>query len=582
MRHFEEVRDGMRIEWDAPIVMSDGITLRCDIYRPDDDGKYPVILSYGPYGKGLLFSEGYPYQWAEMLKWRPEVMEGTSGKYCNWETVDPERWVPWGYICLRVDSRGSCNSEGFLDMFSPRETDDIYECIEWAAKQPWCDGKAAMNGISYFATNQWAAAVKHPPHLAACVIWEGSKDYYREYVRSGGILHDMGKYWAPNQIYAIQYGVGDRGPKNRITGENICGDITLTPKELEANRRDFFFYHIEHEMLNEEIKARNPDASLVTVPFLSSANWGGAPLHPRGNYEGFIEASSEHKYLEVHGDMHWGHFYTKYGVDLQKRFLDYFVKGIDNGWTERPGRVQLQVRHVDKFVERWEDDWPIPGTQWQKWYLTPDSGLAKDAMASDAALTYDPKGDGLTFLSEPFTGETEFTGPMAAKLYVSSASVDADLFLYLRLFTPDLEEVIFVGSNDPKSPVAMGWLRASHRKLDESKTQPYKPYHTHDEKQPLVPDEIYELDVEIHPTGIVVPKGYRVGLSVRGRDYVWPGYKDRLDPVYPLRIPSYVGSATYTHTDPVDRPIEVFGKDVTLHFSEEKRPYLLLPYIPAK
>jgi len=469
-----------------------------------------------------------------------------------------------------------------MDMLSPQEAQDIYECIEWAAAQPWCDGKVAMNGISYFATNQWAVASLNPPHLAACVVWEGGLDYYREYSRSGGMLHDMGKYWATNQVYTMQYGNGDRSVKNRITGENICGDSTLSAAELAKNRNDFYYYNLVHEMFDEEMQARKPNVSKMTVPVLSTANWGGAPLHPRGNYEGFINAGSKDKFLEVHGDLHWGHFYTKYGIGLQKQFMDYYVKGIDNGWDKRPGRVQLQVRHVDKFVERFEDDWPIPRTVWQKWYLASDSTLSVQEAPVSAAMTYDPKGEGFTFLSQPFAEETEFTGPMAAKLFVSSKSVDADLFLVVRLFTPDMEEVVFQGSNDPKTPVAMGWLRASHRKQDPEKTLPYRPYHTHDEKQPLEPDKVYELDIEIHPTGIVVPKGYRIGLSVRGKDYVWPGYKNKVDPVYPMRIPVEVGSAIFTHNDPVDRPVEIFGQDVTLHFSDEMRPYLLLPMIPEK
>jgi predicted acyl esterase len=584
MRNFTEQRDGMTIEWDAPIVMRDGITLRADIYRPTDDGAYPAILTYGPYGKGLLFKEGYPKHWKMLMDTMPEVLDGISGKYFNWENVDPERWVPWGYVCIRIDSRGACNSEGVLDMLSPTETDDIYECIEWAAAQPWCDGKVAMNGISYFATNQWAVGEKNPPHLAACIMWEGALDYYREYSRSGGMLHDMGKYWATAQVYGMQYGNGDRSFKNRITGENLCGDVTLPSAELAKKRNDFDYYNLEHEMYDEEMQARKPDVTKMKVPLLSTANWGGAPLHPRGNYEGFIDAGSEEKFLEVHGDLHWGHFYSHYGIALQKQFLDYYVKGIENGWKDRPGRVQLQVRHVDKFVERFEDDWPIPRTIWDKWYLKPDSTLVNSEYKADGniSVTYDPKGDGITFLSEPFAEETEFTGPMAAKLFVSSDSVDADIFLVVRLFTPDLEEIVFQGSNDPKTPIAMGWLRASHRRLDAEKTLPYRPYHTHDEKELLTPGEIYELDVEIHPTGIVVPKGYRIGLSVRGRDYVWAGYKNKLDPVYPLRIPLEVGSAIFTHNDPVDRPPEIFGADVTLHFGSDKQPYLLLPKIPEK
>ena len=103
---------------------------------------------------------------------------------------------------------------------------------------------------------------------------------------------------------------------------------------------------------------------------------------------------------------------------------------------------------------------------------------------------------------------------MAAKLFVSSDTEDADLFLTLRVFSPDMTEIVYRGANDPHTPVAIGWLRASHRKLDEKRTLPYRPYHTHDEIQPLTPGEIYELDIEIWPTSIVIPREYRLAISV--------------------------------------------------------------------
>lgn len=95
------------------------------------------------------------------------------------------------------------------------------------------------------------------------------------------------------------------------------------------------------------------------------------------------------------------------------------------------------------------------------------------------------------------------------------------------VFDPAGIEVVFQGALDPHTPVAQGWLRASHRKLDPARSLPYRPWHTHDEKQPLTPGTIYELDIEIWPTCIVVPKGYRLALSVRGKDYVWDGAAPR-------------------------------------------------------
>ena len=175
-----EVRDGMRIDWDAPIAVDDGLVLRADVFRPTGSGRYPVILSYGPYGKGLLFEDLYADQWQRMIGPHPEVLSGSTGKYQNWEVVDPEKWVPDGYACVRVDSRGAGRSPGLLDIWSAREARDLCDCIEWAAVQPWCSGKIGLNGISYYGMNQWQVAALQPPHLRAICIWEGAADYYRD------------------------------------------------------------------------------------------------------------------------------------------------------------------------------------------------------------------------------------------------------------------------------------------------------------------------------------------------------------------------------------------------------------------
>ena len=186
-------------------------------------------------------------------------------------------------------------------------------------------------------------------------------------------------------------------------------------------------------------------------------------------------------------------------------------------------------------------------------------------------------GDGATFLSPPLKEEMEITGPSAAKLFVSSSTADADLFLVLRVFTPDMREVVFQGALDPHTPIAQGWLRASHRKIDPVLSAPYRPYHPHDEKQPLTPGQLYELDVEIWPTCIVVPGGYRIALTVRGKDYVYTaGSGGRLSN---MKM-EFTGCACFLHNDPRDRPPEIFGGKVTLHGGPDRNPYILLPIIP--
>jgi len=188
-------------------------------------------------------------------------------------------------------------------------------------------------------------------------------------------------------------------------------------------------------------------------------------------------------------------------------------------------------------------------------------------------------GGGLTFLTDPMPAPTEITGPVAAKLQISSSTEDADLFLVLRVFAPDMKEVTFQGALDPHTPIGQGWLRASHRELDKKLTLPFRPYHTHQKKQPLKPGEVYEVEIEIVPTCIVVPKGYRVGLSVRGRDYVYPGGSGgRLSNMKN----EFTGNGPFLHDDPRDRPMSVYGGKTTIHLGGKGENFLLLPIIPEK
>ncbi len=574
-----EIRDNMRIEWDVPILMDDGIVLRADVFRPIADGLYPVLLTYGPYAKNLAFQDGYPSAWERMVAQHPDVSRSSSNKYQNWEVVDPEKWVRHDYICVRVDSRGCGCSPGYIDHFSPRETRDFYDCIDWAGVQPWSNGKVGLNGISYYGINQWHVASLQPPHLAAMCIWEGAADWYRDMTHHGGILSTFWANWYDMQVKTVQYGTGELGKRSRVHGERVCGPETLSTQQLAENRCDFGNDIRAHPLDDDYYKSRSPTWSKVTVPFLSAANWGGQGLHPRGNFEGFVRAASKNKWLEVHGIEHWTHFYTDYGRELQKRFFDYFLHGKRNGWDRKP-RVLLQVRHLDRFVAREEKDWPLGRTKWTKYYLDAVSGaMSIISISQKATLSFDAIDDGLTFLMAPMEAETEITGPSALKLFASSSTEDADFFAVLRVFSPDMREVVFQGAIDPHTPIAQGWLRASHRKLDKRLSTPYRPYHAHNQKQPLKRGEIVGLDIEIWPTSIVVPAGYRLGLTIRGKDYEYGGasggrlsnFKNELK-----------GCGPFLHNDPVDRPAEIFDGVTTLHFGRKYRPYLLLPVIPPK
>ena len=447
-----------------------------------------------------------------------------------------------------------------------------------AGTQPWSNGKVGINGISYYSINQWTVGALLPPHLAALCIWEGSSDYYRELCRHGGILSDFLSSWHPRQVASVQHGVGSRGARSVVTGEYVAGPETLPPEELAKNVADTPGDPKRRRLFDDYYGKRIAKFEDIEAPLLSAGNWGGMGLHTRGNFEGWLRAGSKQKWLEVHGDTHFTHFYSRYGEALQKKFFGHFLKGENTGWDKQP-RVSLNIRHPgEKFVLRAENEWPLARTQWTKYFLHPDGKtLSPDMPSQTAALGYGTTGDGITFSTPPMTKELEITGPVAAKLWVASETTDADLFLALRVFDPAGKEVTFIGSNDPRTPVGLGWLRASHRKLDPKLSKPYRPWHTHDEEWPLKPDEPVELDVEIWPTSIVVPQGHRLALTVRGRDYEVDGTDIALpNAPYPMK-----GVGPFLHIDKDDRPPAVFHCRNTLHFADGRQPYLLLPIIPA-
>ena len=550
-----EIRDNMQIEWDVAIAMDDGIFLRADVFRPVGQGKYPVILSYGPYAKGLSFQEGYKGNWARLIKAAPEVLAGSTNKYQNWELVDPERWVPDGYACVRINSRGAGRSPGLLDVWSPRETLDLYQCVEWAGTQSWSSGRVGINGISYYAINQWTVGALRPPHLAALCIWEGSSDYYRELCRHGGILSDFFRSWFPRQVVSMQHGIGGRGPKSAVTGELVAGPDTLSNSDLVANRADPPGEAKRRKLYDDYYAARTADFSKITAPLLSAANWGGMGLHTRGNFEGYFAAGSEQKWLEVHGDTHFTHFYSKYGEALQKRFFGHFLKGEDTGWDKQP-RVSLNIRHPSEtFVLRSENEWPLARTQWTKYFLHPDGLLlAPEPSSASMTLAYETTGDGLTFRTPPLARSIEITGPLPRNCGCPR-----------RPPTPTYSWLcVCLIRAGKKLPSLARTIRACRSgsvgcvpriaNSTAKKSLPYRPWHTHDVEWPLQPGQAVELDVEIWPTSIVVPPGYQLALSIRGKDYEVDG-KDVALPnaPYPMK-----GVGPFLHIDPADRPSGLF------------------------
>lgn len=565
--------DPFVFEKNIPIQTDDGSFVMANVFRPKKEGKYPVLVMMSVYGKDLATKDLYKEEWAEMNSSIPGLCKQSSCRYHTWETVDPEIWVPYGYIIVRVDSRGTGKSPGKLDPFSPRENRDLYNVIEWAGTQSWSNGNVGMVGISYLAINQWLVASLQPPHLKAIVPWEGAADNYRDISRHGGIYSNMFPViWYERQVKLLQHGNGQSPYRDLDDGSLITGDKSLTPDQLKANQADFYGEVLGRPLDGPFYRGRSADFPKITVPLFSGANWGGMGLHARGNFEGFYESASKQKWIEVHGGNHRDNFYSAETQALFKQFFDYYLKGDDNGWKNKPP-VILEIRHADgSFTNRTENEWPLARTVWKKLYLNAENeSLAPSSTSSVSKASYEGLKGTVRFMSAPFDQETEITGPLMANLWISSSTVDMDIFATVQLFRPDGTEVTFVGSAEPAVPIAQGWLRASHRKLDPILNRDWRPYHTHDQEEKLVPGQIYEVKVEIWPTCIVVPKGYRLGLRLEGKDFT-RSEKGGIN----------TGSGLFLHNHPKDRPPEVFGGINNIHTGGAYSSYLQIPVVPQK
>jgi predicted acyl esterase len=561
----------MVLDKDVAVPMRDGAVLRANVFRPEVSGKFPVLMTLGPYGKDVHLSQFMPEAWEALQRRHPEVLKTSSCKYLVFETPDPEMWVPEGYVVVKVDSRGSGKSPGRLDVNSPSEFRDFYDAIEWAAAQPWSSGKIGLLGISYYAAGQWMIAAERPPHLAAMLPWQGTYDFYRDRTRQGGILGGgfLNRWWN-RSVLRNQYGNPDTPLVDIDTGERNPGPESLSSEALAANREDYIANLLARPLNGAWYEERSARLERIAIPALVVANWGGLGLHLRGTILGYLGIASREKWLKVQSGSYFFTFLLPQNVALQRKFFDRYLKGIENGWENEP-RVEVAVRAADDGVKRVVQDtqWPLRDTEWTRFYLDAENlALGPSTPAKAANASYAAIGEGVTLSTAPLDRPLEFAGPIKAKLFVSSSTDDMDVFATLRAFDRQGKEVTFFSAVEPKAPVSQGWLRVSQRKLDVNRSTEWQPWHPHDQAQKLKPGEVVEIDLEIWPASAALPAGYRLALTLQGKDF------ERAGETGPQR-----GSGWFLHDDPRDRPPSSFGGTHTVHSGGGRDSYLLLPLI---
>ena len=517
-------------EYDIAVSMQDGVQLYVDVFYPEGATDAPALIAWAPYGKHQPESK----DWEN----RPGAGVAAAGlsEYTIFEGPDPEYWCSNGYAVVHVDPRGAWGSEGDLTFMTEREARDCCDVIEWAGTQNWSNGKVGMTGVSYLAWTQWRVAEMNPPHLEAINPTEGVSDFYREAAFHGGI-------------------------RSEFVPTILDGSWSFSENHVE----DIEAMMEEHQLFDEYWESKNADLSEITLPAYVVASWPDHGLHTRGTLEAFKKLSSNQKWLRVHGRKKWQDFYQE--EERQRQFFDKFLKGEESEvdyWPE----VKVEVRERYFVGEsREEEEWPLARTDYTELYLNASDGSADTtSFEEETSVRYDvdnaPEPTENVQFEYEFSEKTELTGHMKLKLWVQAdGSDDLDLFASVDKIDRTGDRVPFPFQTIlDDGPVALGWLRASHRELDKERSTRYQPVHTHTSESPIEGDEIVPVEIEIWPSSTLFKPGERLRLTVQGSDifgHDWP---------VPL----------FAHRD-----LRNEGEHV-IHTGGEYDSHLLLPIIPEK
>ncbi|MDI3403209.1 CocE/NonD family hydrolase [Streptomyces cavernicola] len=480
--------DGMLIERDIAVTMRTGDRIYVDVFRPLTADEAPTLVSWMPYGKHnplpiqVIFPNG-------------EVDQEWTSRHTVFESPDPMYWVAHGYAVVLADLPGTWNSEGVATYLSPEEAEAHYDLIEWAGTRDWSNGRVGLTGVSYLAAAQWRVAELAPPHLAAINPWEGFTDPYREVVRHGGIPST----WMWPYLW-------DRWGASRTQIEDL---------ELET---------AEHPFDDAFWRSKASNLEKIQTPAYVVASWCDQGLHTRGTLEGYKRISSDQKWLEVHGQKKWAYYYRPENVDRLRAFFDHFLRGQETEVASWPP-VRLEVRESTSHGEMVnEQEWPLARTTYRQLFLDADNGsLTWDRVQDEHVAVYDGAGSGpgrhRAEFEVTFQEDLDLVGHMKLALYVSAEAADMDLFVAVWKIDREGRIVHFpyYGHLDD-GPAAVGWIRASHRELDEAESTEYMPVLKHQRSLQLQPGDVTRLDIEILASGTRYRAGDSLRVVVQGTD----------------------------------------------------------------
>ncbi|MCR5758116.1 MAG: CocE/NonD family hydrolase [Selenomonas sp.] len=550
------------LEKDVPVTLRDGTIIYTDVFRPVDEKQHPAIMAWSPYGKEI------GGQWLDDVPGRSGVpKEATSGLE-KFEAPDPDYWVAHGYAIINPDSRGAYHSEGNLNYWGSQNAKDGYDTIEWAAKQPWSNGKIGMSGNSWLTVSQWFIAGEQPPHLAAIAPWEGFVDHFRETANRGGIPNPV----FPEAIFET------------FASENYIED---QPRMI-----------ITHTLMDAYWQDKIAKLENIHIPAYVVASYTN-PVHTHGTFAGFRQIPSKNKWLRVHNTNEWYDYYQPEHVEDLRKFFDHYLNGIDNDWEKTP-RVRLSVLdpgHQD-VVDRVEKEFPLARTQYKKMYLTENHNLSWQPAQREGTAEY-PVNTNNAAQSFDFTfnQDTELTGYMNLHMYVEAQGAnDMELHVTVQKLDAQGHEILDAVTHQPI--LAEGYLRVSQRALDPQKSTPSEPFLKHDHEALLQKGEIVPVEIGIWPMGMKYHAGEKLHLTIAPYQ---PPTKESIPPFGSAKITVAKDGYTYMpnektamktmggNADEIAHPEAVVKAPATrnkgqhiIHFGGQYDSYLFVPVIPNK
>jgi putative CocE/NonD family hydrolase len=509
------------------LTMDDGVLLRYTVVSPVGGGKLPTLFEYSGYDPGTNPDANFISQY---------VSNGS------------------GYNYIGVSLRGTGCSQGNFDFFQPQEALDAVKVIAWIRQQTWSDGKVGMIGKSYPGITQLFVAEQNPPGLLAIAPGHFYSDAYRDVARPGGIQnYGFASLWS--FVAQPSYGFEDGVTTPPTANPNCTNGASAA---LRSSPQNPFVQLQQHPYDDALVRERSPQTHLADlhIPMLATLAWQDEQLDSRGtdllaqiddlNTQRRARGEAETPWwmTVTNGDHGMMRTTTEY-ADLH-RFYDHFLKGIDNGWDQRP-RVNVwwdatTAPRGPSWVTglaHWSEKERIAAGQLTPWSLNLRNGgglTTSPAVAAEPSEAYSyspgigsqgignpyyggqggpsvyawsaspPQGTALNWTSDALTQDTTLLGSASLDLWLTSTAPDTDLQVTLTEVRPDGKEMY----------LQKGWLQASQRKLDPSRSTALRPYQTHQQADvaTLTPTTPVLARVEVFPFGALLRKGSRLRVWV--------------------------------------------------------------------